>query len=104
MANRCQSAAARIDREDSDAVVTAIRTIDKAPIPGNVNVRTPARARKILWQSAQGLQLSKISFLRTPRKGSHSRKQFVNHEDALAAGMKSQVARSRAWLDLHPRL
>ena len=39
VANRAESAV-RIERENSDAVVTSVRTINKSPIRGNMNVGT----------------------------------------------------------------
>src|SRR5437016_6468093 len=102
VADRGESAVAWVNRENSNAVVTPVRTIEKSAIGRNVDVCTCVRTREILRQSSYGLQFFQTSVRSIAREGSYRRVQFVKDENILATRIKSQMARPRAWLDLHP--
>jgi len=51
VANRDESTVARVNCENGNAVVTPVRTIEKSPIRGNVDIGTRVCPREILRQS-----------------------------------------------------
>src|SRR5438876_8673330 len=52
VANRGESAVARVNRENGNAVVTPVRTIEKSAVRGNVDVGTRVRSHEILRQGS----------------------------------------------------
>src|SRR5713101_3590417 len=104
VANRGESAVARVNRENGNAVVTPVRTIEKSAVRGNVDVGTRVRSREILRQGSYCLQLCQTSLPGIARKRGYRRVQFVKHENVLGVGRKSQMARACSRLDLHPGL
>src|SRR5712691_6120431 len=73
VANRGESAVARVNRENGNAVVTSVRTIEKSAIRGNVDVGTRVRPCEILRQGSYCLQLCQTSLPGIARKRAYRR-------------------------------
>src|SRR3989442_8056117 len=104
VSDETQSAGPRVNLEGGDAVMAAVRTIKKSTVRGNVDVRARVLRLKIRRQSRHGLYFSQRALLLVDGEDRYRRVHFIYDIGVLAAGMKSQVPRSRPRLELHPWL
>jgi len=101
--DRCQFATRRIHGEGGDAVMTAVRRIEKPAAWSHPDLGTFALARPPVGQGRNGLETRQRAFFRIERVGADAASLLVREIDDVLGRMETVVARPGPIRLRHPR-
>ena len=89
--------ARRVDREDRQAVVAAVRAVEEAAVGRRLDLGRVARAREALGQRLDGLDRRELALRRRrSRRRRSCRAELVDHVGVPALRVEREVARAGA--------